>query len=144
MSKSEPLGQGGRLVTASFLVVALVGLVLWYGSSKPALFETVTGSRPTVLTPVLEQVFPLTDRPPTRKPWEGTYMYYISFVASIWVAVRFVQGWQFDREQLAFVPRTRHRSLNPWTRSGRSSERDREHESEHGRNGGRHGGVRDA
>ncbi|ARS89958.1 hypothetical protein [Natrarchaeobaculum aegyptiacum] len=41
----------------------------------------------------------------TREPWESYYMYGVSAVAVLWVVVRFVRGWRFDRAQLAFVPR---------------------------------------
>ncbi len=42
----------------------------------------------------------------TREPWEVYYMYVVSFIAGVWVLVRFVRGWRFDRETFAFEPRT--------------------------------------
>ncbi|WP_124197252.1 hypothetical protein [Natrarchaeobius chitinivorans] len=116
-SKPEPFGQLGRGLAAAFLFVVLVGLLIWYGSTRPAILEAISPGSLEGLTPVLERVFPLTDRPPTRESWETTYMYYISWVGGIWTTIRFVQGWRFDRERLAFVPRARHRTiLDAWKR----------------------------
>ncbi|MFC6719909.1 hypothetical protein ACFQGT_18115 [Natrialbaceae archaeon GCM10025810] len=46
----------------------------------------------------------------TRTPAEATYMYVVSALGGLWVAGRFGQGWRFDRQQLAFVPRADSRS----------------------------------
>lgn len=46
----------------------------------------------------------------TREPWERYYMYAVSFIAGLWVLVRFVRGWRFDRDTFAFKPRTEARA----------------------------------
>lgn len=46
-----------------------------------------------------------TERATTRDRWEYWYMYVISFVGGLWVLGRFLRGWRFDRDQLAFVSR---------------------------------------
>lgn len=38
-------------------------------------------------------------------PWETYYMWTVSFVAGVWVLVRFLRGWRFDRSTLNFVSR---------------------------------------
>ncbi|MFA9428405.1 hypothetical protein [Natronorubrum sp. A-ect3] len=40
-----------------------------------------------------------------RDSWETTYMYAVSIVAALWVAIRAVQHWRFDAGSLGFVPR---------------------------------------
>lgn len=38
-------------------------------------------------------------------PWETYYMWTVSFVAGVWVLVRFLRGWRFDRSTLSFASR---------------------------------------
>ncbi|MFC4247704.1 hypothetical protein ACFOZ7_12130 [Natribaculum luteum] len=52
-----------------------------------------------------------TERTIVRESWELQYMYVVSLLGGLWVLGRFVRGWRFDREQLAFVPRERPRPL---------------------------------
>ncbi|MFD1597537.1 hypothetical protein ACFSBX_00965 [Halobellus rarus] len=40
-----------------------------------------------------------------REPWETTYMYAISLLGALFVAVRIVDGWRFDPETVTFSPR---------------------------------------
>ena len=51
------------------------------------------------------------ERSINRAQWEFGYMYFVSFLGGLWVLGRFVQGWRFDRQRLAFVPRDERRSL---------------------------------
>lgn len=44
-----------------------------------------------------------------RSPWELRYMYVVSAIGGLWVLRRFVREWRFDRDRLAFVPRTDRR-----------------------------------
>ena len=37
-------------------------------------------------------------------PWETYYAWVVSFVAGLWVLVRFRRGWRFDRSTLSFHP----------------------------------------
>ncbi|TKX72456.1 hypothetical protein [Halorubrum sp. GN11GM_10-3_MGM] len=41
----------------------------------------------------------------TREPWETTYMYAISALATILIAARGIDGWQFDRVTYTIRPR---------------------------------------
>lgn len=41
-----------------------------------------------------------------RDPWERTYMYAISVVGALLVAVRIADGWRFSHTAFAFEPRT--------------------------------------
>lgn len=36
--------------------------------------------------------------------WRGVYLYGVSLLAALWVAVRLRRTWQLDRDALAFVP----------------------------------------
>lgn len=45
------------------------------------------------------------DRTVVREPWETTYMYAISVLGALFVAVRIVDGWRFDPETVTFSPR---------------------------------------
>lgn len=38
-------------------------------------------------------------------PWETYYLWTVSFVAGVWVLIRFLRGWRFDRSTLSFAPR---------------------------------------
>lgn len=102
-----------RIVTRALallvLACVLVVLPVWYGSSVPALYELVVGSRPEWPTPILERVFPLTDRSSAREPWERTYMHAVSAVGVVWVGVRTIRTWGVDRTRLVLVPRSRER-----------------------------------
>ncbi|KYH25075.1 hypothetical protein HAPAU_28960 [Halalkalicoccus paucihalophilus] len=40
--------------------------------------------------------------------WETYYAWAVSFVAGVWVLVRFLRGWRFDRPRLRFTPREDH------------------------------------
>ena len=51
------------------------------------------------------------ERSISRAQWEFGYMYFVSFLGGLWVLGRFFQGWRFDRNRLAFVPRDERRSL---------------------------------
>ncbi|RQG89231.1 hypothetical protein EA462_12770 [Natrarchaeobius halalkaliphilus] len=106
MSTTEPLGQRGRLLVVAVLIGTFVCLPLWFGSSRPSIGGVVSSGGSDQLTPVLEDAFPVDEWPGSREPWERYYMYGISGVAGIWVASRFVLGWRFDRERVAFVPRS--------------------------------------
>ena len=46
-----------------------------------------------------------TERAVVRAPWEAVYMYAISVLAAVWVLVRFLREWRFDREEWGFLPR---------------------------------------
>ena len=56
------------------------------------------------------------ERTIVRAPWEGWYMYAVSFLGGLWVLGRFFQGWRFDRERFAFVARDSPVSLRELTR----------------------------
>ena len=56
------------------------------------------------------------ERTIVRAPWQGWYMYAVSFLGGLWVVGRFFQGWRFDRERLAFVARDSPVSLRELTR----------------------------
>lgn len=58
-----------------------------------------------------------TERTVTHEVWEYLYMYAISFLGGVWVLGRFVQGWRFDCERLAFTPRERRLTVNDLGRS---------------------------
>ena len=45
------------------------------------------------------------DRAVVREPWETTYMYAISVLGALFVAVRILDGWRFDPKAIAFSPR---------------------------------------
>ena len=60
-----------------------------------------------------------TDRALTREPWETQYMYVVSFLGGLWVAGRFLRGWRFDRQRLAFVARERPLSIRRRKRTDR-------------------------
>ncbi|EMA70374.1 hypothetical protein [Halorubrum kocurii] len=45
------------------------------------------------------------DRAVVREPWETTYMYAISVLGALFVAVRIFDGWRFDLNEIAFSPR---------------------------------------
>ncbi|WP_124190809.1 hypothetical protein [Natrarchaeobius oligotrophus] len=112
----KSLGRCGRLLCLSILVAALVALPIWYGSSKPTILEAISRGD-TVRNPVaLEAVFPLREWPGSREPWEVYYMYAVSVVGCLWVAVRTVQGFRFDLRRWTFVPRSHHRPLRSFTK----------------------------
>jgi cytochrome c-type biogenesis protein CcmE len=46
------------------------------------------------------------DRAIVRHPWEFTYMYLVSFLGGLWVLGRIIQHWRYNRNQLAFTPRS--------------------------------------
>lgn len=62
------------------------------------------------------------ERSIARRPWEFQYMYAVSLLGGLWTAARFVRGWRFDRDRLAFVPREQPLSLR---KRRRSDDRDR-------------------
>ena len=43
-----------------------------------------------------------------RDSWERTYMYAVSIVAALWILIRALRQWRFDRHSLGFVPRGEH------------------------------------
>lgn len=45
------------------------------------------------------------DRTVVREPWETTYMYAVSVLGALFVALRIVDGWRFDPGAVAFSPR---------------------------------------
>ncbi|MFC5279706.1 hypothetical protein ACFPM1_13195 [Halorubrum rubrum] len=45
------------------------------------------------------------DRTVVREPWETTYMYAISVLGALFVALRIADGWRFDPETVTFSPR---------------------------------------
>lgn len=45
------------------------------------------------------------ERSTVQEPWEYAYMYLISLVGLLFVVVRGVRGWRFDRETLSLSPR---------------------------------------
>ncbi|QKG92029.1 hypothetical protein HPS36_03865 [Halorubrum salinarum] len=45
------------------------------------------------------------DRAVVREPWEATYMYAISVLGALFVALRIADGWQFDLKTISFSPR---------------------------------------
>lgn len=45
------------------------------------------------------------DRAVVREPWETTYMYLISIVGALFVAIRIADGWRFDPRTVTFIPR---------------------------------------
>lgn len=45
------------------------------------------------------------DRTVVREPWETTYMYAISVLGALFVALRIADGWRFDPETLTLSPR---------------------------------------
>lgn len=45
------------------------------------------------------------DRTVVREPWEKTYMYAISVLGALFVALRIADGWRFDPETVTFSPR---------------------------------------
>ncbi|NGM71383.1 hypothetical protein G6M89_20705 [Natronolimnobius sp. AArcel1] len=52
------------------------------------------------------------ERALTREPWEGIYMYIISFIGGLFALGHFIRHWRFDRRQLVFVPRDQPLSLS--------------------------------
>lgn len=45
------------------------------------------------------------ERAVVREPWETTYMYLVSLLGALIVAVRLVDGWRFNPRRITFVPR---------------------------------------
>lgn len=45
------------------------------------------------------------NRAVVREPWETAYMYAISLLGALFVAVRIVDGWRFDPETVSLSPR---------------------------------------
>jgi len=45
------------------------------------------------------------ERAVTREPWETTYMYVISGLATLFIAARGIDGWRYDRETHTIRPR---------------------------------------
>ncbi|SNR70046.1 hypothetical protein SAMN06266787_11216 [Halorubrum ezzemoulense] len=60
------------------------------------------------------------DRAVVREPWETTYMYAISILGALFVALRIADGWRFDLKTVSFSPRDTplHRSLLEDTTDG--------------------------
>ena len=60
------------------------------------------------------------DRAVVREPWETTYMYAISILGALFVALRIADGWRFDLKTISFSPRDTplHRSLSEDTTDG--------------------------
>jgi hypothetical protein len=54
------------------------------------------------------------DRAVVREPWETTYMYAISILGALFVALRIADGWQFNLKPISFSPRDTplHHSLS--------------------------------
>ncbi|WP_226008218.1 hypothetical protein [Natrinema salinisoli] len=76
------------------------------------------GEQVTVFGTLTDPTTLATERTIVRASWEVLYMYLISFLGGCWVLGRFLRGWQFDRAQLAFVPRDSPRSRQ---RSGQAA-----------------------
>ncbi|WP_144924267.1 hypothetical protein [Halorubrum salsamenti] len=45
------------------------------------------------------------DRAVVREPWETAYMYAVSVLGALFVALRIADGWRFDPETVTFSPR---------------------------------------
>jgi hypothetical protein len=60
------------------------------------------------------------DRAVVRESWETSYMYAISVLGALFVALRIIDGWRFDLKTISFSPRDTplHRSLSEDTPDG--------------------------
>ncbi|THE65157.1 hypothetical protein D8Y22_08005 [Salinadaptatus halalkaliphilus] len=128
---ARPIGAYSRALTLALGTVTLASLPIWYGSGVPGLAELAVDRPPTWSTAILDGIVPLAERTASRERWELYYMYGVSVTGVVWTVGRVFQGWRFDREQLTFVPRTRHRTVRAvWqdARAPSASERESDRE----------------
>lgn len=121
---SNMLGSSAaRLLTIGILGVFLIAVFVLSGANAPALhtapIETVSSDDVTDTDRSSASLFtiPLFDSsrippilqsdPADRRSWEVQYMYGVSVVAVLWVAVRALVGWQLNLCTLAVEPRKR-------------------------------------
>ncbi|WP_235920716.1 hypothetical protein [Natronorubrum halalkaliphilum] len=123
----EQVSLGGQVVDTDPVVIAtrasgygqftLVGADERLQNADGPLDE---GDRVTAFGTLEDESTLVVERTTTRQRAETRYMLVVSAIAGLWVAGRFVRGWRFDRETLAFVPRAQ------------SSEADRRASRDHG------------
>ncbi|MFP8890767.1 hypothetical protein ACLI4U_13500 [Natrialbaceae archaeon A-CW2] len=64
-----------------------------------------TGDHVTVFGTLEDENTLVVEHGLTQSPDDRSYMFLVSFLGGLWVAGRFLTGWRFDRDTLAFVPR---------------------------------------